>query len=504
MPASEFQRKTLFFIVFAGILALVLAGLPFAESWLKDYLSFHYAIFITPEGRAVNGNGEVMGKMAETTVGMVVTVVHIIKIFLWMALVISIVRFLAYLVFGTAFRSIDQSEISSLLRTVLSIIIYVVAFFIVFQSQYPDVQRAPLFTGSAILGIVVGLALQETLGNLFAGIALQADQPFQVGDVVSITNRGTGVVEGVSWRGVKIRTFQNKLLVISNSVLGKETIEVAPRDNLNARSVNFSTDYSDSPARTIQLIREAVRQVENVSPKIRPVVRIRNLGENSLDFEVKYWIEDYLKYNDTDALVRQRIWYVFHREKIRFAAPSLTVHSEPKPPEVTVEEMAETNADRLSHLPIFAPLSDEETDKLAHGSKSRIFAPGESIVRMGQEGNSMFVIVRGTVRVQIPDNGVQRTVNHLKENDFFGEMSLLTGQPRSATVVAEEETEVLQISKSALKPIFESNPELVRAIGEIVDERKLALGEQKVAVELEQAKAERGVLRSIKQFFGLR
>jgi CRP-like cAMP-binding protein len=106
--------------------------------------------------------------------------------------------------------------------------------------------------------------------------------------------------------------------------------------------------------------------------------------------------------------------------------------------------------------------------------------------------------------VQIPDNGVQRTVNHLKENDFFGEMSLLTGQPRSATVVAEEETEVLQISKSALKPIFESNPELVRAIGEIVDERKLALGEQKVAVELEQAKAERGVLRSIKQFFGLR
>ena len=240
--------------------------------------------------------------MAETTAGMAVTLLHIIKIFLWMTLVISIVRFLAYLVFGTAFRSSDQSEISSLLRTVLSIIVYVVAFFIIFQSQYPDVQLAPLFTGSAILGIVVGLALQDTLGNLFAGIALQADQPFQVGDVVSITNRGTGVVEGVSWRGVKIRTFQNKLLVISNSVLGKETIEVAPRDNLNARVVNFSTDYSDSPARTIQVVREAVRQVENVSPKIRPVVRIRNLGENSLDFEVKYWIEDYPKYNDTMRL----------------------------------------------------------------------------------------------------------------------------------------------------------------------------------------------------------
>ncbi|MBA2379689.1 MAG: mechanosensitive ion channel [Blastocatellia bacterium] len=115
------------------------------------------------------------------------------------------------------------------------IVIYIVAFFIIFQSQYPNVQLAPLFTGSTIIGIVVGLALQDTLGNLFAGIALQADQPFQVGDVVSITNQGTGVVESVSWRGVKMRTFQNKLMVISNSVLGRETIEVAPKDNLNAR-----------------------------------------------------------------------------------------------------------------------------------------------------------------------------------------------------------------------------------------------------------------------------
>ena len=146
-----------------------------------------------------------------------------------MALVISIVRFVGYLDLETALRSSGQSEISSLVKTVISIIIYIVAFFIIFQSQYPHVQLAPLFTGSTILGIVVGLALQDTLGNLFAGIALQADQPFQVGDVVSITNRGTGVVESVSWRGVKIRTFQNKLLVMSNAVMGKETIEVAPQ-----------------------------------------------------------------------------------------------------------------------------------------------------------------------------------------------------------------------------------------------------------------------------------
>jgi small-conductance mechanosensitive channel len=132
------------------------------------------------------------------------------------------------------------------------------------------VPLAPLFTGSTILGIVVGLALQDTLGNLFAGIALQADQPFQVGDVVTMMNQQGGVVESVSWRGVKIRTFQNKLLVISNAVMGKEMIEVAPKENLNARLVHFNTVYTDSPSRTIQLLRDAVRQVENVSSKIRP------------------------------------------------------------------------------------------------------------------------------------------------------------------------------------------------------------------------------------------
>ena len=158
---------------------------------------------------------------------------------------------------------------------------------------------------------------------------MQADQPFQVGDVVSITSRGSGVVESVSWRGVKIRTFQNKLLIISNAVLGKETIEVAPKKNLNARIVFFNTEYEYSPAKTIQLIRDAVRQVENVTNKLRPVVRIRNLGSDGIEWEVKYWLEDYTKHNDTDALVRQRIWYVFQRENIPFPSPSLSIRSAP-------------------------------------------------------------------------------------------------------------------------------------------------------------------------------
>jgi small-conductance mechanosensitive channel/CRP-like cAMP-binding protein len=442
--------------------------------------------------------------MTETSVVLIVTIFHILKILLWMALVISVVRFLSLLIFETVWKTSSQSEISSLVRTVLSVIIYIVAFFIIFQSQYPNVQLAPLFTGSTILGIVVGLALQDTLGNLFAGIALQADQPFQVGDVINITNRGTGVVESVSWRGVKIRTFQNKLLIISNAVLGKETIEVAPRGNLNARIVQFNTLYANSPAKTTQVVREAVRQVENVSSKIRPVVRVRNLGDHGIEFEIKYWIEDYTKYNDTDAAIRQRIWYLFQREKIEFAYPTRTIHVETKPQETAFEETINMILERLSGIPIFAPLSDEELQVLSEAAAARVYAPGESIVRMGKEGNSMFVIVRGNVNVQIPENGVTKTVNTLRENDFFGEMSLLTGEPRSATVVAAEETEVLQIHKDALKPILEGNPELIKTIGEIIEERRGALVTSKTVADIESTNGERSVLQSIKNFFGFK
>lgn len=501
MAESTFQRKAVFFLIATGIITIIILLLPIAENVLFQYVLSQFGLSVA-DGRLVGADGSHVTMVSQTTYDLVINIFHVIKIIVWMALVIVVIRFVGYLIFTTAIRGSNQSEIGSLLRTVLSIIIYIVAFFIIFQSQYPGVQLAPLFTGSTIIGIVVGLALQDTLGNLFAGIALQADQPFQVGDVILITNQGTGVVEAVSWRGVKIRTFQNKLLVISNAVLGRETIEVAPHNNLNARIVFFNSVYANSPSRTAQVIREAVRHIENVSNKIRPVVRIRNLGESSIEWEVKYWVEDYRLHNDTDALIRQRIWYVFKREGIDFAFPTRTVHIEPKPETLSVDEVVNETSEYLSRVPLFAPLSEDEIAKLARGSVKRLFAPEELIVRRGQEGRSMFVLVRGNVRVQIPEGTEFKTINRLTANDFFGEMSLLTGEPRSATVVADDEVEVLEIRKNALKPIFDSNPDLMASVCEIIDERKLLLKSTVNATESEHDSAKLGVLASIKRFFG--
>jgi small-conductance mechanosensitive channel/CRP-like cAMP-binding protein len=504
MPTTSPQRRVFLYVAFTGAIILILILLPFFESLYQSYLTSQFGISIGADGKVIAIDGTTPGMMTETSVALVDNLIHLLKIFLWMALVILIVRFSVLLIFEHLLKRSGQSEIASLLKTVLSVIIYIVAFFIIFQSQYPGVQLAPLFTGSAILGIVVGLALQDTLGNLFAGIALQADQPFQVGDVVSISNRGSGVVESVTWRGVKIRTFQNKLIVMSNAVLGKETFEVAPRENLNARLVFFNTLYSNSPSKTIQVVREAVRHVENVSQKMRPIVRIRDLADNGIDWEVKYWCDDYRRYNETDALIRQRIWYAFNREKIDFAFPTRTVHIEPKPEETAAEDMIVAAADQLSRIELFTPLSEDELQSLAGGASSRVFAPGEAIVRKGQEGKSMFVIVRGSVKVQIPDRYGWKTINTLSTNDFFGEMGLLTGEPRTANVIAEEETEVLQIRKATIKPIFEANPSLMEAISAIIEERRELLKTDDTKEAESDLPEGKGVLRSLKKFFGIK
>ncbi|MFL6466982.1 MAG: cyclic nucleotide-binding domain-containing protein, partial [Pyrinomonadaceae bacterium] len=227
------------------------------------------------------------------------------------------------------------------------------------------------------------------------------------------------------------------------------------------------------------------------------------LGDNGIEWEVKYWIEKYEKYNDTDALIRQRIWYVFKRENIEFAFPTRTIHVEPKPETLSGDEMINDAAEHLANVPVFAPLSEEEIDKLARASVKRIFAPGEAIVRKGQEGRSMFVVVRGNVKVQIPENNLQKVINRLTVNDFFGEMGLLTGEPRSATVVAEDEVDVLEIRKAAMKPIFEANPELMTAVCEIIEERKVLLNVIADDGDSEQSREKAGVLKAIRRFFGI-
>ena len=290
-------------------------------------------------------------------------------------------------------------------------------------------------------------------------------------------------------------------MLVANSTAAKEAIEVAPRDNLNARIVTFSTIYTDSPAKTIHVVREAVRDADNVSEKITPIVRIRGLGDSSIDWEIKYWLDDYAKYNDTDALVRQRVWYTLRRSGLTFAFPTRTLYLERSAPRAVTP--GNEIADRLSAVDIFAPLSNDELRQLAEATVTHVFAPGETLIRAGDEGSSMFVVHSGKVAVQVSDRAGPRKVAELTEGNFFGEMALFTGEPRTANVVAMEETEVLEIGHAAMKHLFDTNPSLAESISLTIAERQadLARGSERAAqTSLHETE---GLLSSIKRFFGL-
>ena len=429
------------------------------------------------------------------------TIVNVVKLLLVGIVGYLFVRALNFIFFALAFR-LKRIDAPTLIRNIFTIVAFTILFLIAFTFIFPEVNLGALFTTSAIFGVILGLALQDTLGNFFAGISLQADRPFQVGDVITVgAQRHTGVVEEISWRAIKIRTFTNHVVLIANSNAAKEPIEVCPRENLNARLVYFNTLYTDSPAKTIHVVREAVREADNVSEKVSPIVRIKNLGDNGVDYEVKYWLEDYAKYNDTDALIRQRIWYAFRRAGLNFAYPTRTLFVERHKTAVRDGD-GSAIAERLSAVDIFAPLSTDEITVLAQAAVSHVFAPSETVIRAGDPGSSMFVVHKGRVRVQVSENGRSRTVATLNEGDFFGEMALFTGEPRTANVLALEETEVLEIGHAAMKRVFDTNPDLVESLSFIMAERRQGLASHSDSPAATSDSS--GILSAIKRFFGLR
>jgi small-conductance mechanosensitive channel/CRP-like cAMP-binding protein len=425
---------------------------------------------------------------------------RVASIAFWLSVGFVAARLLNELVF-LVFRKRKGYEAPALMRDLFSLVLYVTGVAVILKLHFDTLSFGALLSGSALLGIILGLALQDTLGNLFSGISLHADKPFQVGDVITV-GKHTGAVMSITWRAVKIKTFSNHIVLVSNSSIAKESIEVCPQNGQNARIVFFSAAYADSPVKVIHAVREAVREADNVLRYITPVVRIRGLGESGVDYEVKYWLSDYSRYNDTDALVRQRIWYAFRRKGFTFPFPTRIVHVEQPAAHDGDGRDAETLAGLLSAVDIFSPLTPVEMNALATASANHVFAPGETIIRAGDDGDSMFVVSRGSVDVRVDANGTPRTISRLGEGAFFGEMALFTGEPRTAHVVAAEETEVLEIGHDAMRSLFQTNPDLVEALSHAINERRAGL--------LANASAPRGdedtpagLLSKIKRFFRL-
>jgi small-conductance mechanosensitive channel len=313
--------------------------------------------------------------------------------------------------------------------------------------------RERIFTTTAVGAVVIGFALQDTLGNLFAGLAIQIEQPFGVGDWVAISSQD-GKVSEITWRATKLRTKAGNFVVVPNSVLAKDTITnySAPARDLRL-SVEVGASYDTPPNLVKAVIREALRDETEISYQHGLDVLLAEFSASAMTYRVQFWISDFEADERVKDRVRSLIYYAFRRHGIAipYAKPVQMSTDAPAVPSVT-----RADEELLFSVQMFSPLSDNERAALLKVARPMTYPAGEAIVRQGAAGGSLFVIRRGDVTVE--PSGAEGRVTHLHAGDVFGEMSLLTGEPRKATVVAETDCELLEIDANGFRSLVLTNP----------------------------------------------
>lgn len=379
-----------------------------------------------------------------------------------------------------------------LLREIFAIVFYFVAIAWAVSTIFHYSVTAFLATGT-VLAAVLGLALQDTLGNLFAGIAIHLEDTFVVGDVIR-SGEHIGVVESVRWRGTRIRTFNNNLVVLPNSLLSRERLEVFPKANVNARVIQVNADYHVPPSTVIPVLVRAASNVDGVAAEVPVIARVAAFGESGVTYDIKYFTHDYSRRDGIDANIRKAVWYAFLRNGITIPFPTRSVQRYQAPAEHR-HLVPEDLLARLSRIDVLAPLSSAEQEAMAASAHVHAYSQGETILRRGEAGNSMFIVHEGAVAVRVDGSEVAR----IEPGDFFGEMALLTGEARTADIIALSDVVTIEIAKEALAPVLRNHPDLAASISEAVTERRGSLESLRNA----HGDEEKSTLARIKAWFGL-
>ena len=410
-----------------------------------------------------------------------------------------VVRLLDLIVFDLFVRRKRKVDAPQLLRQVLAITAYLILFTTAFSSIFHRSVTGFLAT-TTVVAAVLGLALQETLGNLFAGIAIHMEGGFEIGDVIH-SGDYLGVVEGMSWRATRIRAFGNQVIVLPNSLLARERVEIFPRNNFNGRVLAIGVDQNIPPATVIPILINAAAHVDGVAREMPCIARVGGFTDSGVNYELKYYTRDYSTRDRIDSDIRRAAWYALRRNQIAFAT-AITSVQQYKPPVIAPDapEHEELLA-RLQAVDILSPLTAGAYEALADAVRVHVYSKGESILRHGAAGDSMFIVHHGTVSIRVLHDEPPgwREVARLAEGSVFGEMALLTGESRTADVVAVTDVTALEIGKDALQPILQDHPDLAAAISEKVAKRRDNLAATRAA----HAEEERTVLKRIRDWFGL-
>lgn len=387
-----------------------------------------------------------------------------------------------------------SERVPAIVQDVIVIALFAVAATLLLDEKF--------LTTSAVGAVVVGFALQDTLGNLFAGLAIQVEKPFRVGHWVRV-GEFEGRVQEVTWRATKLLTKQGQFVIVPNSVMSKDSILNYSEPTIPTRiEVEVGASYDAPPNVVKQALHEALDNAPLVLREPPPDVIVLGFGSSSVDYRLRFWIDDFGRDNTARDQVRTNIWYTFRRHAIEIPYPIQVEYSrEEKSPRSA--DRLQALADRLGAVDLFSGLDDIERARLAEACPEHLYGARERIVRQGDSGRSMFVVLDGGVRVTIEPSGQEVAVT--PAGGFFGEMSMLTGDPRTATVTAVDDAVLLEIDADRFRELAVRRPGLVEHVSGIVSARRQGLADAKAAAEGARAAAPapQSLLSRIKSFLNL-
>jgi small-conductance mechanosensitive channel/CRP-like cAMP-binding protein len=401
-------------------------------------------------------------------------------------------------------------EIPNILRDASVFTLFFVGVLLILYYR-TDLDVTGLFTTSAVISIVIGLALQDTLGNVFSGLALQTERSFNVGDWVRFGER-EGVVADISWRATKLRTRENDLVIIPNTVISKDMIiNYSAPTRVHAVRELVGVHYRHPPATVIAALTEAADQTERILKRPPADIRTLDFGDFAITYEVKYWIRDYAEVEDIRNAFMTRVWYAFNRREIEIPFPIRNVYLHQVTPE-TERVRAEADDVRiyeyLRRVELFDALSQEEARSLAARARTERYFAGETVLTQGAVGDSLYIIDEGLVEVFVSHDGRSERLARLGPRAFFGEMALLTGAERTATVVALQPTHFFVIDRDAFRETLERNPRIAERISETLAQRQQQLEATHAALREAAAQSmedeKHQILARIRDFFGFR
>ena len=315
---------------------------------------------------------------------------------------------------------------------------------------------------SAIGAVVIGFALQDTLGNAFAGLAIQSEKPFNIGHWITVGEHEGRVAE-VTWRATKLRTKTGNFVVVPNSEIGKAAITNFSEPAAPMRLfIDVGVTYDAPPNRVKSVIRTVLTNCPLVLTAPAPDAMVHDFADSSIIYRVRFWTEDFELDEEAADQVRAAIYYGFKREGIEIPYPIQAEYTKDMPVADEGAQLAE-RLDVLGRLELFAPLDQAQRHTVAAATTIVRFGSGETIVREGESGDSMYAVVSGCAAVVTGAD--RRELARIEEGGYFGEMSLLTGERRSATVVAQGDVDLLEISAPVFRDLADVSPQTVEQVG---------------------------------------